>query len=364
MKKLIILFLALAAIVNVPAKTLSITSVNDDNVQLSFQCYADSTCILTQATRAIGEVVLNDTYRFTFSDEASQAQYGDVDFKLIAIANYAFLWKNALTKINIPNYVLQIGASAFTGCSNLSEISMPNSLVYIEEAAFSDCESLSDIIIPQSVKYIGTFAFDGCTSLKTIFIPQNVDSIGLAPFYNCTSLTAINVDEANTHYRSIDGVLFDKEVKVLLSCAGGKIGRYSIPESVEEIEERAFSYCHKLTSISIPKNLTTFGEWSLEFCTSLTSLYNYATTPQFLLGSVFNGDDLDKCTLYVPKQSLELYSGGWYGFQFKEVLPIEEEEGINDPITFKLNGEKTIRDGQVLIKQKDKTYTTNGIEIK
>ena len=365
MKKLIILFLALAAIVNVTAKTLSITSVNDDNVQLSFQCYADSTCILTQATRAIGEVVLSDTYRFTFSDEATQAQYGDVDFKLIAIANYAFLWKNNLTKINIPNYVLQIGASAFTGCSSLNEVRMSNSLLYIEEAAFSGCESLTNITIPQSVKYIGTFAFDGCTSLQTIFIPQNVDSIGNAPFYNCTSLTAINVDETNKNYCSIDGVLFDKEVKLLLNCAGGKGGEYHIPESVEEIDERAFSYCGKLTSISIPSNLTIFGEWSLEFLSSLTILYNYANIPQALVGSVFNSTDQSKCTLYVPKQSLEQYAGKWPWNLFGSILPIEGvDEDIENPMLNIINGQKNIHNGLVLIERGDKIYTTSGVEIK
>ena len=77
-------------------------------------------------------------------------------------------------------------------------------------------------IIPEEyegikVTSIGKHAFLGCSKLASITIPGSVTSIGSYAFYDCYSLTSITVSDNNKYYKSIDGVLFDKNVQKIIA---------------------------------------------------------------------------------------------------------------------------------------------------
>ena len=67
------------------------------------------------------------------------------------IGDWAFVWCEFLTNINIPNSVTTIGNSAFDGCKSLTNINIPNSVTTIGDSAFDGCRSLTSITIPSSV---------------------------------------------------------------------------------------------------------------------------------------------------------------------------------------------------------------------
>lgn len=90
--------------------------------------------------------------------------------------------------------------------------------------AFDNCSSLASITLPESLSSIGNYAFSGCSSLASIVIPEGVTSIGNDTFRDCSSLQSIDVVEDNANYKSIDGVLFNKNVTMFISCPGGKAG--------------------------------------------------------------------------------------------------------------------------------------------
>ena len=134
-------------------------------------------------------------------------------------------------------------------------------------------EYTGDIVIPATVTYNDE--------------EYSVTSIGNAAFYKCTGLTSV-----------------------------------TIPNSVTSIENDAFYQCSGLTSVTIPNSVTSIGDWAFNGCTSLSTITNYATTPQAITSSVFSDDNKYNCTLYVLKNSVNLYHSAdvWQDFVHIEDL--------------------------------------------
>ena len=223
---------------------------------------------------------------------------------ITSIGNNAFWGCSSLESIVIPESVTSIGDWAFCDCSSLTSIVIPKSVTSIGDYAFAECASLESIVIPESVTSIGNFAFQYCSSLTSIEIPSSVTSIGEGAFYNCSSLSSINVSENNEIYSSIDGVLFSKDKKELVSYPAGKGNVYEIPESVTSIGEEAFCYCS-----------------SLEYIIS-----NNPTPPSCIGLSCFSYVD-PNIPIYVPAESIDLYRNAEGWDYFTNFLPLEELGG-------------------------------------
>ncbi len=174
--------------------------------------------------------------------------------------------------VDIPDSVTSIRGYAFRGCTGLTRVTIPDSVKTIGNYAFNYCKSLTNVTIPDSVTSIRGYAFFGCTLLTNVTIPDSVINIGEQAFYRCDSLVSINVDVDNSYFKSIDGVLYNKNVTKLICCPGGKT-RVDIPDSVTSINGESFAYCYSLTSVTIPDSVTSIGNWAFSGCTSLTSVY-------------------------------------------------------------------------------------------
>ena len=188
------------------------------------------------------------------------------------IGNLAFDRCYALASITIPNSVTRIGDYAFSSCLSLPTITIPDRVTSIGARAFSGCSSLVDVSIPTSVTSIGGNAFMGCIKLPRVTIPASVTAIGPGLFSGCSSFVEIKVDEANTAYCSVDGVLFDKKNSILFQCPEGKAGTYKIPDGFTKIGPGAFTNCTRLTGVTIPNSVTEIGTNAFTGCTSLSSI--------------------------------------------------------------------------------------------
>ena len=198
-----------------------------------------------------------------------------------SIEDCAFSHCASLTDVTIPDSVATIEWSVFEFCSSLTSVSIPDSVKSIEGYAFSDCFSLSSVTIPDSVTAIGEYAFYYCKSLSSVTIPDSVTAIGEYAFSHCDSLEGIYASATNSYYSSDSrGVLFDKNKTVLIQAPGAITGDYAIPGSVTTIEQRAFSYCDSLTSVTIPDSVTTIEQSAFNECDSLTrvTIGNSVTT--------------------------------------------------------------------------------------
>ena len=143
----------------------------------------------------------------------------------------------------------------------------------IGDYAFARCSSLTSVSIPDSVTSFGDGAFFACDSLTSITIPDSVVQIGENPFTSCSSLKIISVSPEHLYFAAIDGVLFRKADKALISYpAGIKSPTYTIPQGITSIGVAAFSRCKSLTSITIPDSVTSIRDWAFSSCDSLTSI--------------------------------------------------------------------------------------------
>jgi hypothetical protein len=160
----------------------------------------------------------------------------------------AFMKQN-LTSYTIPDGVTHIGREAFWG-NKLTSIAIPNSVTHIGDYAFTN-NQLSSITIPDSVTHIGEQAFAN-NQLLSVIIPDSVTHIGKQAFCNNPGLTSINVSANNATYKSIEGVLYNKDGNILIECPAREL--FTIPYGVTHIGECAFA-SNRLTSVNIPDSV-------------------------------------------------------------------------------------------------------------
>ncbi len=230
------------------------------------------------------------------------------------IGDYAFSGCTGLTQVRLPDSVKAIGKHAFRGCSRLRTMSIGSNVTMIGDYAFQDCKGLTqlnfnatacpsvgqskNIIVPifegcayltkasigdnvtvvpphlfynctslkevqigRKVREIGSEAFLDCQKLKRVNIPESVTEIGGGAFDGCLELAEIEVAKGNAHYCSVDGVLYTKDMSVLLRFpSGSPTKEFSIPESVKDIGDLAFSSCANLRKVTLPCTLESIGE--------------------------------------------------------------------------------------------------------
>ena len=153
-----------------------------------------------------------------------------------------------------------------------TSFTVPEGVVTIGEGAFSCANNLESITLPGSVRTIDRSALSMLSSLKSLYIPVGVQFIDDYAMYNLSSLTEITVAYDNQSYKSIDGNLYTKDGQVLVLYAIGKSATsFTVPEGVTEIGINAFEYAN-LEQIILPESLEKINDSAFTCCWNLTSI--------------------------------------------------------------------------------------------
>jgi hypothetical protein len=157
-----------------------------------------------------------------------------------------------------------------------------------------------------TVTEIGDFAFS-TLDIEKIYFSSAVSRISSLAFIDADNLVSIHVSQENTHYTSIDGVLFDKDETTLVAYPASKAGMsYTVPNTVTRIGDFAFYYAVSLVDITLPDNLVRIGDSAFEGCFALAGI----TIP---VGVIFIGEfAFYGCTVLVfyclPDSYAEFYA--------------------------------------------------------
>jgi len=227
------------------------------------------------------------------------------------------------------------------------------------------------LVFPDSVIDISADAFVGCTKLESVYLHAHIQRISpngnLSDYVNlfreCSSLKEICVAENHPDVMTVDGVLFSKDGKLLLSVpavlgiqqyevpegveeiawaafyGNQTLEKVSLPESVKSIGPHAFRECVQLQEVVISEGLETLGEFTFSFCPSLEKL-TLPTTVETIgessffacpnLKSVIMGED-EKNILEEVKQAPEEWENPEFAEEPKEPAESNGRWTENEP---------------------------------
>ena len=114
---------------------------------------------------------------------------------------------------------------------------------------------LNDIILIKNVRTSSPNHICPARKNGILIISDSVKYIEEFAFYNCNCLEEIVVNENNTKYCSIEGVLYSKDRREIYKCPISKKGEFIIPDGVKDIGPYAFCGCKTLNSIVIPASV-------------------------------------------------------------------------------------------------------------
>ena len=202
-------------------------------------------------------------------DYSSQITKVRVGESITSIGDYSFAGCGNLVSAELGESVIEIGESAFEYCS-ITTISLPESLEVIDYWAFA-CTDLTAIRFPSNVKVLNDYAFFDCYLLETIELPASIEILGQGTFSNTG--TYFVVDDNNDNYCSIDGVIYSKDLNVLMVYPSQNIAtEFVVPDCVEIIGTEAFSDSQYLEHITLNESLKGIMEYAFQ-CYALESIY-------------------------------------------------------------------------------------------
>lgn len=189
------------------------------------------------------------------------------------IGNYAFSRASNLTKLQISNNIITIGAWTFLGCNKFKLLEIPDNVQIITADAFHDCSGIENVQIGKGVKSIGGNAFVNCDSLKRVIYNNESTAIASNGF-NCKNWTEIEINDDSKTFKVIDNVLYSYDLSKIIKVPTGYKGNFEMIDSVENIGNWSFFGCTKLRKVKFGSNIKNIDSGSFWSCTSLEEVEN------------------------------------------------------------------------------------------
>lgn len=198
-------------------------------------------------------------------------------------------------------------------------------------SAFADDVQTKRVIITNKTgteievpEYADELYISFCPELETVTLPKYVDEIYIT---DCPSLKEVNVDKDNANFCSADGIVYTKDMTEIVFCPQAREGaEFVIPDGVMKIRENAFSYC-SFESYVLPDSVEEIGNRAFYDNSNLRKI-NIPEKVNSTLHSVFLGcNNLKEITFENDSDEID---GGRMFSSFDLNIPyIDALDGIN-----------------------------------
>lgn len=146
-----------------------------------YDCTSLTSAVLPAGLKAIPETIFRDN-----------KQLADITLPtaLETIGSYAFAG-TAITTMQLPATVTQLGDGAFNGCKQLTNMVISEGVTELGNALFAYCSVLTSVTLPTTLQRVGKESFYGCPSLESIVLPASLKTIGSGAFNECPKLMSV-----------------------------------------------------------------------------------------------------------------------------------------------------------------------------
>ena len=152
-----------------------------------------------------------------------------------------------------------IGNAEFYMDNSLSSMHISSEIQMVNVSAFQHCKNLTQVTFDEGVKRIDIDAF-AYSGIEEVFMPDSIEFINRRAFSFCSKLKRVKLPE---NIKEIRRDLF-------LKCVS--LGSITIPETVTRLEQGAFFSCGSLTDVVFPSQLTSIEKDCFGSCVSLTRI--------------------------------------------------------------------------------------------
>lgn len=142
---------------------------------------------------------------------------------------------------------------------------MPDYSFGIHAPWYSIGEKVSEIVIGEGITHVGDWSFRNYGFVEHYIISSTVEEIsGKFGMPDSHALVDIVVDENNKHFVTDKyGALFTSDMTRLLQYPNkNEYTKYTIPKTVEIIDDEVFSQCGRLKEVELPEGLRQIGSFS------------------------------------------------------------------------------------------------------
>lgn len=191
------------------------------------------------------------------------------------------------TVVKVPKYheglpVTVVYYNAFSGAENITKIVLPDSIVEINDYAFKNCTALTEVEMQEGVQKIGREIFGGCARLEKAVIPDSVVKIDQYIFKGCSSLVSITLPFLG---ETPDGTA-GANMRHLFPVEGQSL---TVPQTLKKVKltkitavnSTAFVLCRYITCVSLPATVTSIASNSFGSCDALETIEFGGTSAQW-----------------------------------------------------------------------------------
>ena len=172
-------------------------------------------------------------------------------------------------KLEIPNTVTYIGASAFEYC-RIETVIISDNVEDLRERTFAYC-NIQDIHLPTKLKHIGMMAFFS-NSMDNLKLPDGLETIGAEAFVGLNVKKLVipssirKMDEFAFRYVNAEIIdirpLLDSIPDVAFSGCQ-ELQKLILPPTIKCIGKSAFYECYPLVDCKLPDGLEVIESWAL-----------------------------------------------------------------------------------------------------